>query len=445
MSAIAKILLLQGAEVTGSDIKDNGYTKRLTQEGARIFYEHREENIGDAELVVYSSAIRPDNPELCEARRRGIPVISRGQMLAQMMEGKRGVVVAGTHGKTTTTSMIAYMLKEGGLSPTFAVGAECDRLGWNAGVGESDVFVAEADESDGSFLYLKPYVGVVTNIDDDHLNFYGTQDALIDAFRKFVGGIEEGGVLVYCRECPNMRKVGEEYEGRKISYGLKEADIVAEDIKFHPLGAEFAVRYKGEMLGKMQLSVPGLHNVLNAMAAVGVGLEFGIDFDKIRFALRGFSGVKRRFEIKGEVFKILVVDDYAHHPAEIAATLAAAKGLGKRRVIAVFQPHRYTRTSALLSKFPEAFQEADFVIVTKIYPAGEKPIKGLTGKRIADAINKREEKKAIYIPTGDDVIRYLLRLALPGDVVMTIGAGDVWKLGELFLQVRRAFPLEEVG
>ncbi len=431
MSGIAEVLHNLGYVVTGSDSRESENTRRLTSLGIRVAIGHQAEHVGEADVVVRSSAVAPDNAELLTARQRLIPVIQRAEMLAELMRMKYGVAVAGTHGKTTTTSMVATILARGGLDPTIVIGGRLNALGTNARLGRGDFLVAEADESDGSFLTLSPTIAVVTTIDAEHLDYYRDLAHIQDTFVAFINKVPFYGLAVLCLDQENIQSLLPRVEKRFVTYGLRtQADFMAQDIAFKGMTSDCMVLWKHRPLGSLQLKVPGLHNVYNALAATAVGLDLDLDFATIQEALGDFTGVARRFQILGEPRGIMVVDDYAHHPAEIQATLNAAKTGFDRNVIALFQPHRYTRTKALLQEFATAFYQADRLFVTEIYPAGERPIPGVHGGQIAEAVTHHGHKSVIYVPVKEDLVDAVLAVARPGDIVMTMGAGDIWKIGE---------------
>ena len=429
MSGLAKVTLEAGYRVTGSDLKAGEALATLEALGARVYQGHEAAHLEeDTDLVVYSSAVKPDNPELLEARRRGLEVISRGQFLARLMERYRGIAVAGTHGKTTTTAMIATVLKRAGLNPTVVVGGRLAGEGTNAWLGGGEFLVAEADESDGSFLYLRPEVAVVTNVDDDHLDHYGHPEALREAFRGFLGRVAPGGVGVVCADDPFLRGlVGE--RAAVLTYGWnREARFRAEQPELGPAGSRCRV-YEGERcLGVLELTVPGRHNLTNALAAVAVARVLGLSFETAAQALAGYAGVARRFQRLGEAAGRLVVDDYAHHPTEVEATLAAARALG-RRVVVVFQPHRYSRTRRLYREFGSALAQADLVVVTEVYAAGEAAIPGVDGGLVAEEVRRQGKAPVYYCPEREKLPRLLEELTRPGDLVLTLGAGDIYQLG----------------
>ncbi|MBI5379071.1 MAG: UDP-N-acetylmuramate--L-alanine ligase [Nitrospirae bacterium] len=431
MSGIAEVLLTLGYRVSGSDLKESETTQRLCSLGGAVFIGHRPEQVQGAHVVVLSSAVTPDNPEVRAAREALIPVIPRAEMLAELMRLKYGIAVAGAHGKTTTTSMAATVLAYGGLDPTVVIGGRLNSLGSNARLGQGEFLVAEADESDGSFLRLSPTIAVVTNIDAEHLDYYGTLDAIQEAFLRFINKVPFYGTAVLCLDEPAIQSLLPRVEKRYLTYGFTpQADVMAKEVLPAGIGSSFEVLHRQKGLGRFTLSVPGVHNVANALAAVAVGLELEIPPEGIREALAGFSGVQRRFEIKGEAGGILVVDDYGHHPTEIRATLAAAKRSWDRRTVVVFQPHRYTRTRDLLSEFFTAFHQADRLLLTEIYPAGEPPIPGVSGRQIGDGVRKHGHRDASFFETKEALVDHLLRTLEPGDLLLTLGAGDVWKVGE---------------
>ena len=436
MSGIAEILLNLGYRVTGSDQRRNDAIERLEGLGAKVFIGHEVSHVYGAHVIVYSSAVSRDNIEVQVARQRGIPVIPRAEMLAELMRLKYGIAVAGTHGKTTTTSMIAAVLAEGRLDPTIVVGGRITSLGSNARLGQGEYLVAEADESDGSFLKLQPTIAVVTTVDAEHLDHYETLDAIRDAFVAFVNKVPFYGAAVLCLDQPNIQLLIPRIDKRIVTYGLESgADLVARRLHLSGLTSRFEVFQRGTSLGECTLSVPGRHNVLNALAAITVALDLEIPFLTIQRALAGFGGVQRRFQVVGQADNITVVDDYGHHPVEIRATLAAAKAGFDRRVVVVFQPHRYTRTLHLYQEFLTAFNQADVLVVMDIYAAGETPIDGVSAAELADAIRAHGHRDVTYL--GHDrarVIEHVIDISRPGDLVITLGAGDVTQLGPELLR-----------
>lgn len=440
MSGIATIMLQQGYRISGSDLNQGEATSRLINMGARIYVGHDGANIPEnTDLVIISSAIRDENPELVSARERGIRVIKRGEMLARLMSMQKGIAVAGSHGKTTTSSMISLAFEKNGLDPTVVVGADIKELGGNAKLGEGEFLVAEADESDGSFLLLSPYIEVITNIEDDHLDHYGSREAIKEAFREFVRKVPEDGYIVICSDDENIREIAAGSGKRTITYGLYHpAMYAAKNIAAEGLRT-FADIYCGRnRLGRLELNVPGLHNISNAMAAIAVCIAAGLDFDAIAGALKDFQGPQRRFQLMGDVNGISIYDDYAHHPTEVKATLSAAKQTKANRVIGVFQPHRFTRTKFLHREFGEAFCDADVIIINEIYAAGETPIKGVTADLIVNAIHDRENRPVHYFRTTEEIVDFLYELAEPGDLILTLGAGNIRTVGSHLVERLKA-------
>lgn len=447
MSGLAEVILTLGYRVTGSDARRNEAVERLERLGAKVHLGHAASHIEGAHVVVYSSAVARDNPELQAARQRGIPVIPRAEMLAELMRVKHGIAIAGTHGKTTTTSMVGAVLAEAGFDPTLVVGGRVTALGANARLGQGDFLVAEADESDGSFLRLTPTIAVVTTIDAEHLDYYRDLSAIRETFLAFVNKVPFYGAAVLCADQPDIQAILPRIEKRVVTYGLTApADLVAASVRLHELTARFEVLHRGDALGELRLQVPGVHNVANALAAAAVGLDLEVPFAVVQQALANFTGVQRRFQLKGEAGGILVVDDYGHHPAEIRATLAAARqGYARRRVV-VFQPHRYTRTFHLHDEFLGAFDDADVLLVTDIYPAGEPPIPGVHARTLAEGIARRTGREVHYVGDRAELLARVLRTVRPGDLVLTLGAGDVGGLADQLLQrlvereARTGFP-----
>jgi len=426
MSGIAEVLLNLGWKVSGSDVKASALTKRLETLGARIFIGHEAANLVDADVVVYSSACRPENPELARARERKIPVIPRAEMLAELMRLKFSVAVAGAHGKTTTTSLISTVLAQAGLDPTIVVGGRLLAMGTNAKLGRGDYLVAEADESDGSFLSLPPTIAVVTNIDAEHLDHYANLDAIKDAFVQFVNKVPFYGAGVLCLDDPNVQAVIPRLTKRCLTYGMaSQADVTGRILESTDEGSRFEVWNRGEPLGEARVRMPGEHNVLNSLAAITVGLELRIPFPQIATALQEFLGVARRFEIRAVEHDVVFVDDYGHHPTEIAATLRAAKRNYARRVVVAFQPHRYSRTFHLMNEFGRAFFDADVVFLADIYAASEDPIAGVSSEVLAQNIREHGHRSVQYIPDKERLTDAVASAIQPGDLVLTLGAGDV--------------------
>jgi UDP-N-acetylmuramate--alanine ligase len=436
MSGIAEVLLNLGYKVSGSDLRQSDTTERLASLGGEIFIGHARENLLNVDVVVTSTAVRADNPEVLAAQERMIPVIPRAEMLAELMRMKYGIAIAGTHGKTTTTSMVATVLTHGGIDPTIVIGGKLNTLGTNAKLGQGKFLVAEADESDGSFLKLSPTIAVVTNIDADHLDFYSGIEEIKDTFVDFINKVPFYGMAVLCLDDRNVAEVIPRVKKRFVTYGLSsQADIRATHIRLAGNSTSFVAHYKGYRMGDVSFRMPGAHNVLNALACIAVAMELDVPFAQIQEGFAEFGGVGRRFQIKGEVNGIMVVDDYGHHPAEIRATLAAGKnGWPERRLVVAFQPHRYTRTRELFDEFVTAFYDADVLVVTDIYAASEKPIEGVTAEVLANAIRKHGQKDVTYVADREMVAAHLLQVLQPGDIVLTLGAGNIWQAGETLLE-----------
>ena len=440
MSGIAEVLLNLGYQISGSDVKLSPITERLAAMGARVFEGHAASNIAGARALVVSSAVDEQNPELLEARRISIPVIPRGELLAELMRLKYGIAVGGSHGKTTTTSMTATILNYAGLDPTVVVGGRVGTMGGsNARVGHSDFLVVESDESDGSFLKLAPIIAVVTNVDREHLDHYPDLDAIRAAFLEFVNKVPFYGAAIVCLDDANVQGLLPEIRRRTITYGTTaQADIEATEIACGPFASEFRLRHRATDLGRFELHIPGRHNVLNATAAIAVAMELEVKPDVIREALATFSGVDRRFQLRGQEHGISVVDDYGHHPTEIRATLDGARQCGFRRIHVLFQPHRYTRTFHLMDEFARSFHQADSVFVMDIYPASEKPIAGVTAEALVERIRQFGHRGVEYVGTLDRGVQALVAAASEGDLVLTLGAGSVYQAGEKVLERLRA-------
>jgi len=431
MSGIAEVLLNLGYHISGSDLKETEVTRRLRSLGCEISYGHRRENLREADVVVISSAIRQKNPEVEAADERLIPVIPRAEMLAELMRMKVGIAIAGTHGKTTTTSLISTVLAAGGLDPTVVIGGRLNSIGSNARLGQGEFLVAEADESDGSFLKLMPTIAVVTNIDPEHLDFYKGIEEIKESFLSFLEKIPFSGLAVLCLDHPNIQSLLPRLKKRFATYGLTtQADFQAKEIAFEGLSTSFDVVHHRQGIGRLSLRMPGIHNVYNALATLATAFELDIPFRVVQETLREFSGIQRRFQIKGEKKGILIVDDYGHHPVEIMATLKAARTGWGKRIIAVFQPHRYTRTQALFKDFLTAFYDADVLILTDIYPAGEDRIEGVESKALFEGIREYGHKDVSYLADKGQIVEHLLRILSPGDLVITLGAGDIWQVSE---------------
>ena len=440
MSGIAEILSAEGFAVTGSDRAASENTDRLKSLGISVLIGHDASNLApDVDALVYSSAVGSDNPEVAEAHRRKIPVIRRAEMLAEVMRLKYGIGIAGTHGKTTTTSMVSLVLMEGGIDPTVIVGGRLRGLaGSNARLGKGEFIVVEADEFDRSFLSITPTIAVLTTLETDHLDCYRDLDDIKSAFIQFAGKVPFYGFVVLCLDEPALQDIMPKIKKKIVTYGLNgQADLQAVDIVHRANLTRFTVLRDGEELGEIELQIPGDHNVQNALAATAVGLELHVPFSKVKTGIEKFTGVFRRWEVKAELDGITVIDDYAHHPTEIRATLAGAKAGWRRRTVCVFQPHLYSRTRDFYDEFGRAFFNADVLIVTDVYPAREEPIQGVTGELIANAAKEFGHKQVHYVPEKKDVPDYLMTITRPGDMVITMGAGDIWKFGEQFISLRK--------
>jgi UDP-N-acetylmuramate--alanine ligase len=433
MSGIARQLLRKGVPVSGSDIKESPTVIALRDQGAVIYIGHRSENVQNALEVVTSTAVKPDNPEVLEAKRLGIRIMHRSQKLAQLVNAHRGITIAGTHGKTTTSSMAATLLNSAGLAPSFVIGGIVNSFSDNSQIGETEWFVIEADESDGSLVEYRAEIAVLTNIEMDHMDYFRDADHLHQVFSQYLSNIRPGGVAIYCADDPGATTVANEVRRPDVSfvsYGVeKPADISARDIDLKGMFGKYTVYRGDERLGLISLRVPGLHNVQNSLAAVAIGLHLGLPFEKIAAGMHEYHGVQRRFQIIGHNDQYTVVDDYAHHPSEIKATLSAARAShNNKRIIGIFQPHRYSRTHALASDFGSSFGHADEVIVTDIYAAGEEPIPDVTSGMIVDKIKENSHPSVCFIAGLDCVEEFVANLMRPNDMVITLGAGDVWKV-----------------
>lgn len=435
MSGMAELLLNLGYEVSGSDLKSTDITMRLAQLGGRVFKGHSPQYIEGADVVVVSSAVGPENPEVVAARKAMVPVIPRGEMLAELMRLKYGIAVAGAHGKTTTTWIIASVLEKGGFDPTMVNGGKLNSLGSNARLGQGEFIVAEADESDGSFLKLSPTIAVVTNIDAEHLDFYQDLQEIKAVFLDFINKVPFYGMAVVCLDNQGIQELIPKIEKRFITYGLtSQADYEARDVSFMGLRSRYLLFHHGKPRGQVELNLPGLHNVYNSMASIAVGQELGIPFETIVDALSEMEGVQRRLEVKGTIQGITLVDDYGHHPTEIKMTLDAARQCWPgRRLVVVFQPHRYSRTAALFDDFTRSFYQADSLVVLPIYPAGEPPIEGINGRTLYDGIRFHGHKDVVFQDGHDTAVSYLKGILREGDILLTLGAGDVWQVGERLL------------
>jgi UDP-N-acetylmuramate--alanine ligase len=435
MSGIAELLINFGYNVSGSDNAVSETTDRLSRLGAKISIGHDAKNLNDAEVLVISAAIDKNNVEVVEARTQKIPVIPRAEMLAELMRLKYGIAIGGTHGKTTTTSMVSAVLAGGNLDPTSVIGGKLKSMDTGAKLGKGDFLVAEADESDGSFLKLSPTIAVVTSLDNDHLEFYRSMKETKSAFLKFINHIPFYGVSILCLDDENIQALIPEIEKRFITYGLKgQADYSAKNIQMSEEITSYSVDYHGKNLGKINIKMPGIHNVLNSLAAVAVGLELDIPFESIARSQSEFSGIERRFQIKSTKKDVLVVDDYGHHPTEIKTTLKTLREIYKeKRIIVVFQPHRYSRTQLLLNDFFTSFYDANLLIIASIYAAGEKPIEGIKSSLISEGVKNHGQKNVLLLEDKQEIVDYLLHNTKANDVILTLGAGDIWKVGNEFI------------
>ncbi len=430
MSGIAEVLINLGHTVSGSDLKESDVTKRLTSLGAVIAYGHREENVAQVDTVVISSAVKKDNPEVVAAKRRKIPVIPRAEMLAELMRLKYAVAIAGSHGKTTTTSMVATVLNAAGLDPTAVVGGKVNVLGSNAKLGKSELMVVEADESDGSFLKLHPSIAIVTNVDPEHMDHYGTLDALKNAFVEFCNRVPFYGLNVLCLDHPNVQALLPHVEKRFVTYGSSHAaDYRLESVRLEGFSTHFRAYRRDVDLGEFSVRMVGAHNALNALAVIAASEELDVPLATVREALANFQGVQRRFTVRGEAKGITVVDDYGHHPAEVKATLAGARRAFGRRLVVAFQPHRYTRTRDCYEEFLSAFNDADVLFLAGIYAAGEEPLPGVSSERLAEGVRSFGHRDVTHVEKRADLVKTLLPRLLPGDLVLTLGAGDITNVG----------------
>ena len=438
MSGIAELLLNLGYIVSGSDIKGSAVTERISGMGGKIFQGHSAENIENADVVVYSSAVSPDNPEIAAAQEKYIPVIPRAEMLAELMRLKYGVAIAGAHGKTTTTSMVASILTAGELDPTVLIGGRLDIWGGsNAKLGQGDILVAESDESDGSFLALSPTIAVVTNIDREHMDHYGSMDRIRDTFVDFINKVPFYGTAILCLDNEEIQNIIPRLKKRYITYGLtSQSDLKARDINKSPASSDFEILYQDKSLGRITVGMPGNHSVLNALAAVAVGLELNIDLKDIKKGLADLGGLARRFQRKGEKGGVLVIDDYGHHPTEIMASLETAREVWpEERLIVVFQPHRYSRTRELYDRFVISFNHSDVLIIAPVYPAGERAVEGVDSGWLCKGIKEHGHREVYLADDHAHVLSLLLEIVRPGDKVITLGAGDIYKVGERLLDV----------
>jgi len=435
MSGIAEVLINLGYKVSGSDLKQTEVTERLASLGGKIFIGHKPEQVGNAHVVVTSSAVLPDNPEVVQAKRLKIPVIPRAEMLAELMRLKYAVTIAGTHGKTVTTSLVSMVLAEGGLDPTVVIGGRLKNIGSSAKMGKGEFIVAEADESDGSFLKLTPTIALLTNIDDDHLDYYKTLDNIKSTFVQFVNKVPFYGSIILCGEDENIKSIIPRITRKYYTYGRgKNYDFYAENIVYEEMHTEFDLCFSGKNLGRLKLHFPGAHNVLNSLGAAAVGIELGVGFEKIRKAFLDFTGVSRRLEVKARKKDIVFIDDYGHHPTEIRVTLETIKSIWpERRLLVIFQPHRYTRTRDLAKKFGPSFNSVSRIWLTDIYSAGEKPIPGISSSLILESFPAEKRETVTLISDREAIIKEVVKSLRPQDVLVTLGAGDVYKIGEEIL------------
>ena len=432
MSGIAELLINLGYEVSGSDLKETAVTGRLTELGCAVYKGHSAEQVEGADVVVYSSVVEKTNPEVIEAKARFIPVIPRAEMLAELMRLKYGVAIAGAHGKTTTTSMVASILTGGGMDPTVVIGGRLDIWGGsNAKLGQGEILVAEADESDGSFLALSPTIAIVTNIDNEHLDHYGNMDAVRKTFIDFINKVPFYGVSVLCLDNEEIQGIIPYLKKRYITYGMSsQADLRGKDLIKEQAGTSFEITLHGNSLGRVSVGMPGEHNVLNALASTAVGLELDLRMEVIRKGLKALGGLARRFQMKGEREGVLFLDDYGHHPTEIAATLKTVKECWpERRLLVAFQPHRFTRTKTLFDRFEISFNDADVLLVAPIFSAGEQPIENVTSESLVQGIRNHGHKEALSFSGEDEMIQAILKMIRPGDLLLTLGAGNIYQVG----------------
>ncbi len=436
MSGIADILLEQGYKVSGSDLVENNLISRLRNKGATIFKGHSSKNIVGYPIVVYSSAIDKDNPEILEARKKRLMVLKRAQMLCKVMKGKTIITVAGTHGKTTTTSLVALMLKNASFDPSAIIGGEVELLNGNTMHGAGKHFITEADESDGSLIYLRPNYSIITNIEEEHFGFFKNLEAILNLFKRFIRNTHHYGKIYYNADDQNLNQLFQYYSNSKTAYSIENsADICARNISLKSFGSKFQVVYKEKFLGEIELKLPGLHNISNSLGPIALASDLDIPFQTIKQALQNYRGVNRRFQIKADINNILIIDDYAHHPTEIKATLDSARNIGKhRRIIGIFQPHRYSRTKYFREHFSNAFRALDQLILTDIYSAYEKPIAGIDGKTILERVVHSGQENVEYFPNLEEIPDYLIHKIQPGDIVVTMGAGNIHIVAEKLAQ-----------
>ncbi len=439
MSGLAKVLFSMGYQISGSDVTLNPLTKDLRSRGVNIYQGHHPSHIGKADLVITSSAISSHNPELLEAKVKKIPVVPRGSLLAHLTNKSESIIVAGTHGKTTTTSLICSILSEDDKDPTMFIGGEPSDIGENSRLGKGEWVVAESDESDGSFLLIHPKISVLTNLDDDHLNYYGSRDKIRRAFLQFAQNLKPGGILIVNKDDRNLRdllgRIQLSSSQKIITFGMRpQADLLAKEITLEGFSSFYSSVYRGKLLGRVEIPLPGEYNVYNSLGAIAAALALDVGWKSVEKAIFSFGGIKRRFECIGKTSSnILVVDDYAHHPTEIKAILKATRRL-RRRVVAVFQPHRFSRTKILLSKFAHAFKEADILLLTPIYPAGDAPIPGIDGKLLFERVRETRDKDTYYFSSEEGILNFLDDRSKEEDLIITLGAGDIGEIGRKFLR-----------
>ena len=431
MSGIALVLSEMGYKVSGSDLVSNNLTEKLIASGAVIRFGHSYDNIPpETEAVVYSSSINDSNPEILQAYKRNLPILKRAQVLAELLNGKKGIAVTGTHGKTTTSSLISVMLENCGLDPTVMIGGEVELFKGNSRYGKGEYVVAEADESDGSFLYLKPFHSVITNLEMEHIDYYKTLEDAVDSYTAFANNTKKSGYLFYNNEDENIKRVLKKFSGKRESFGFsKDADIYPHEIMMNEFYTSYVCVYKNEIIGRVSLRIPGRHNILNSLAAMLVGFKLGLSFEKICRSIQDFTGTKRRFHLRADVDGVILIDDYAHHPTEIRAVLDACRNWKDRRVIVVFQPHRYTRTKFLAEEFGRCFNGADKLILTDIYAASEEPIKGVSVKNIYDRV-RLHGLNDVTMMNKEKITRHIMDMKKPGDMIVVLGAGDIKKVSD---------------
>ncbi len=439
MSALAEVLLSKGYQITGSDLRENELIHKLRIKGVKIYQGHSSDHVQKPEIIVVSSAIKADNPELTEALRKEIPVISRGKLLSWLVNDTQSIIIAGTHGKTTTASFISHLLIKAEEDPTIFLGGELNEIRATGFLGKGRWTVVESDESDGSFLFLHPQLAVLTSLENDHLDYYGSEEKLREAFKQFIQNLKKGGTLIFNSDDVGLKKVSEESSSLPpfLTYGIDSVcDLRASDIKYRAFFSSFQITYRGTFLGRVTCPLPGKYNIYNCLASLLVSLTLGLNFHQSRDHLSSFQGTKRRFQKIGEVSSIIILDDYAHHPTEIRSVLQAAKLL-KKRIIAVFQPHRYTRTKLLLPAFTRAFTDVDLLVLTKIYPAGESSQPGISGQRLFEEIKSKKGSSVYFFPTQKEILDFLKKEVTEEDLLITLGAGDINSLGKKFLTWKR--------